>query len=106
MAISGFGNAKSCLSITAGILTRYKSQVGSKFLRRSKTLKIANLNQNRSCGVSLDTDETTEFLNRFSVFILGGKLLNAFIQPFKLIAKGSIGQQIFVEDFLVKRLRI
>lgn len=56
--------------------------------------------------MSLDTDETTEFLNRFSVFILGGKLLNAFIQPFKLIAKGSIGQQIFVEDFLIKCLRL
>ena len=48
--------------------------------------------------MSLDTDETTEFFDRFSVFILGGKLLNAFIQPFKLIAKGRIGQQIFVED--------
>lgn len=40
--------------------------------------------------MSLDTNETTEFLNRFSVFILGSKLLNAFIQPFKLIGDDSI----------------
>ena len=42
MAISGFGNTKPCLSITAGILARNKSEIGRKILCRRKTMKITN----------------------------------------------------------------
>jgi hypothetical protein len=51
-----------------------------------------------------DSDETGKFLESFPVFILLSKFLDAFVQPFKLIAEGCVSQQVFVEDFFIQSL--
>ena len=85
MPVSCFGDSKSVLIITAGILTRYKTEVGSKVLGRSKALEIADFNQNRKRSMCLHTDEATKLFHSFLVFILCGKLLNTLIQSLKLV---------------------
>lgn len=53
MPVSCFGDSKSVLIITAGILTGYKTDVGSKVPSRSKALEIADFNQHRKRSMCL-----------------------------------------------------
>ena len=85
MPVSCFSDSKSVLIITAGILTRYKTEVGSKVPGRSKAFEIADFNQNRKRSMCLHTDETTKLFHRFLVLALCGKFFNTLIQSLKLI---------------------
>ena len=62
MPVSCFGDSKSVLIITAGILTRDKTEVGSKVLSRGKAVEIADFYQNRKRNMCLHTDEAMDRL--------------------------------------------
>ena len=58
MAVSCFGDSDTVLLITAGVFTRYKTQISGKLRSRPEAAEIANLCQKRQGGMGSDPAET------------------------------------------------
>ena len=63
VAVTSLGNTKTILISATRILTGGESDVGSKMLRRRKTLEVADFCKDCQCGYCFNADETGQLLH-------------------------------------------